>query len=68
MPQKTIDNASTAKSLKGAATDPTHAGALSFMRRKYSKNLNGVDTVVWGIPFDAAVSNRPGTRRSVAAL
>lgn len=68
MPQKTIDNAFTAKSIKGAATDPTHAGVLSFMRRKYTKNLNGVDAVVWGIPFDAAVSNRPGTRFGPRAI
>jgi len=68
MSAKTIDNAFTAKSIKGAATDPTYAGALSFMRRKYTKNLNGVDAVVWGIPFDAAVSHRPGTRFGPRAI
>lgn len=68
MPQKTIDNAFTAKSIKGAATDPTYAGALSFMRRKYTKNLSGVDAVVWGVPFDAAVSHRPGTRFGPRAI
>ncbi|MBL0371360.1 agmatinase [Rhizobium sp. KVB221] len=68
MPAKTIDNAFTAKSIKGAATDPTYAGALSFMRRKYTKNLIGVDAVVWGIPFDAAVSHRPGTRFGPRAI
>ncbi len=70
MASKTIDNAFTAKALKGAATDPTYAGVLSFMRRKYSKDLTDVDAVVLGIPFDAAVSNRPapvsGRRRSGA--
>lgn len=66
--KKTIDNAFTAKSLKGAATDPTYAGALSFMRRKYTKNLAGADAVVWGIPFDAAVSHRPGTRFGPRAI
>lgn len=68
MPSRSTDNAFTAKSVKGAATDPTYAGALSFMRRKYTKNLNGVDAVVWGIPFDAAVSNRPGTRFGPRAI
>jgi agmatinase len=66
--KKTIDNAFTAKSLKGAATDPTYAGALSFMRRKYTKTLTGADAVVWGIPFDAAVSHRPGTRFGPRAI
>ena len=68
MPSKTIDHAFTARSLTGAATDPTHAGALSFMRRKYTKNLRGADAVVWGIPFDAAVSNRPGARFGPQAI
>lgn len=68
MPSKTIDHAFTARALTGAATDPTHAGALSFMRRKYSKSLKGADAVIWGIPFDAAVSNRPGARFGPQAI
>ena len=62
MPSNKIDNAFTARDLNAAAEDPTHAGALSFMRRKYSKSLKNVDVAVLGIPFDAAVSNRPGAR------
>ncbi|KAJ8136482.1 hypothetical protein OY671_010305, partial [Metschnikowia pulcherrima] len=53
---------------KNAATDPTHAGASSFMRRRYTKNSNGAEVVVWGIPFDAAVSNRPGARFGPQAI
>ncbi|RCS21955.1 agmatinase [Phyllobacterium salinisoli] len=68
MPPKSIDHAFTARSLTGAATDPTYAGALSFMRRRYTKNLTGADAVVWGIPFDAAVSNRPGARFGPQAI
>lgn len=68
MPSKSIDNAFTARSLNGAASDPTYAGALSFMRRKFTKSLKGVDAVVWGIPFDAAVSNRPGARFGPQAI
>lgn len=68
MPSNAIDNAFTARSLTGAASDPTYAGALSFMRRKYTKNLKGADAVVWGIPFDAAVSNRPGARFGPQAI
>jgi agmatinase len=68
MPSKSIDHAFTASSLTGAAEDPTYAGALSFMRRKYSKKLKGADAVIWGIPFDAAVSNRPGARFGPQAI
>ncbi|WJR67377.1 agmatinase [Neorhizobium sp. CSC1952] len=68
MPSKTIDHAFTARSLTSAATDPTFAGALSFMRRRFTKSLKGVDAVVWGIPFDAATSNRPGARFGPQAI
>ncbi|HVH49158.1 MAG TPA: arginase family protein, partial [Sphingomicrobium sp.] len=68
MANKTIDHAITAKTLKSAASDPTHAGILSFMRRKLSKDARDVDAVVWGIPFDAAVSNRPGARFGPQAI
>ncbi len=67
MPKKSIDNAFTGP-LSGAASDPTYAGALSFMRRRYSKTVAGADAVVWGIPFDAAVSNRPGARFGPQAI
>lgn len=57
-----MDNAFTAKSLHQQSSDPTYAGALSFMRRTYTDDLTDVDVVVWGIPLDTATSNRPGTR------
>ncbi len=68
MANRTIDHAITATSLTSSASDPTHAGILSFMRRKYTKKLTGVDAVVWGIPFDAATSNRPGARFGPQAI
>lgn len=68
MPSKSIDHAFTARSMTGAAGDPTYAGALSFMRRKFTKSAKGADAVVWGIPFDAAVSNRPGARFGPQAI
>ena len=46
----------------------THAGALSFLRRNYSRNLDGVDIAVSGIPFDGAVTNRPGCRFGPRAI
>ena len=68
MASKTIDNAFTTTALTGSASDPTYAGALSFMRRKFSKDVDGSDVVIWGIPFDASVSNRPGARFGPQAI
>lgn len=56
------------RSLLGGVTEPTYSGALSFMRRRYQRDLAGVDVAVWGIPFDAAVSNRPGARFGPQAI
>ena len=54
--------------LKGGSMEPAFSGALSFMRRRYSRALAGVDAVVWGIPFDQATSNRPGARFGPRAI
>ena len=56
------DNAFRRETLRGTQWEPTYAGALSFMRRKYTRDLTGVDIAVTGIPFDQATSHRPGTR------
>ena len=57
------DNAFTAKSPYGTVKgSPSYAGALSFMRRKYSQELEGIDVAVAGIPLDTATTNRPGAR------
>ncbi len=66
---KDWDNAFTAKDLKGNVEHaPSYAGALSFMRRKYSRDLDGVDIAVTGIPMDSATSNRPGSRFGPRAI
>jgi agmatinase len=56
------DEAFRRESLKGTQWEATYAGALSFMRRKYTRELAGVDIAVTGVPFDQAVSHRSGTR------
>ena len=56
------DDAFRRGSIKGTRWEPTYAGALSFMRRKYTRDLTGVDIAVTGVPFDQAVSHRSGTR------
>jgi agmatinase len=54
--------------LMGGSPEPTYGGVLSFMRRRYSRDFQNVDAVVWGIPFDQAVSNRPGARFGPSAI
>lgn len=57
------DNAFTANHPYGTVKgSPSYAGALSFMRRPYSKNLESVDVAVTGIPLDLATTHRPGAR------
>jgi len=64
------DYAITRESLKGTTPEPTFAGVMSFMRRKYTRDLEGVDVAVAGVPYDTATTNRPGARfgpRSIRA-
>lgn len=68
MADPTTDNAFTAKGLHGIGGEYTFAGALSFMRRRYTKDLAGVDVAVTGVPFDLATTNRPGARFGPAAI
>ena len=56
------DQAFTREDMKGPGLEATFGGALSFLRRKYTRDLAGVDLAITGIPFDQAVTNRPGTR------
>jgi agmatinase len=56
------DQAFVAKSPYGTRDEPTYGGAVSFMRRRYTKDLDGVDVAVCGVPSDLATSNRPGSR------
>lgn len=59
---KQIDLAITRDSHYGTMAEPTYSGILSFMRRAYTKELSDVDVAVVGVPFDLAVTNRPGAR------
>jgi agmatinase len=62
MKKEQIDQAVYRDDLYGINSEPTYSGALSYMRRKYSRDLKNADLVVTGIPFDSATTNRPGTR------
>lgn len=63
-----VDNAFTRESLYGTRNEHTFSGALSFMRRRYTKDLDGADYAVAGVPFDLATTNRPGARFGPAAI
>lgn len=62
------DHAILRDKLHGTTPEPTYAGALSFMRRKYTRDLDGVDVVVSGVPLDTATTNRPGARLGPRAI
>ncbi|MBJ6373387.1 agmatinase [Sedimentitalea arenosa] len=63
-----VDQAFTRDDLKGLSFENAFGGATSFLRRRYTKDLAGVDVAVTGIPFDQAVTNRPGTRLGPRAI
>ena len=62
------DQAFRRKDLLGRNPEMTFGGALSFLRRNYTRDLDDVDIAVTGIPFDMATSNRPGTRLGPRAI
>lgn len=52
----------------GRWPEMTYGGALSFLRRRYSHDLDGVDVAVLGVPYDGAVTFRPGCRLGPQAI
>ncbi|WP_377504871.1 agmatinase [Octadecabacter sp. R77987] len=66
--KKQIDVAFTRKDRRGLAYENAFGGATSFLRRQYTKDLAGADLAVTGVPFDQAVTNRPGTRFGPRAI
>ncbi len=68
MSDKNGDQAFRADNINERWLEMTYGGALSFLRRKYSRDLEGVDVVVSGIPYDCAVTYRPGARLGPRAI
>lgn len=62
------DQAFRAEQLDANWPEMTYGGALSFLRRRYTRDLTGVDVAVSGIPFDSATSNRGGAREGPRAI
>jgi agmatinase len=54
--------------LKGSGAESPYAGAVSFLRRTYTRDIADADVVVTGIPFDMATSGRPGARFGPRAI
>lgn len=63
-----VDLAFTRNNNRGLAFENAFGGATSFLRRRYSKDLTGVDLAITGVPFDQAVTHRTGTRFGPRAI
>ncbi|SIT79490.1 agmatinase [Yoonia rosea] len=66
--KEAVDGAFTAVDRRGLAYENAFGGATSFLRRMYTKDLTGFDLAVTGVPFDQAVTHRPGTRFGPRAI
>ncbi len=62
MNSMTFDNAFTAQAKDSMGFESTYAGAISLFRRPYSKAVDASDLIISGVPYDLAVTNRPGAR------
>ncbi|EED32136.1 agmatinase [gamma proteobacterium NOR5-3] len=62
------DQAFMRASDRGTIVEPSYGGATSFMRRRYTRDLEGIDVAVVGIPYDLATTNRSGTRLGPRAI
>ena len=63
-----VDMAFTREDPRGLAYENAFAGATSAFRRRYTKDLSGVDLAITGLPFDQAVTHRPGARFGPRAI
>jgi agmatinase len=57
-----IDAAFRAADPRAVWHEPSYSGALSMFRRRYARDLAGIDLAFWGVPLDIATSYRPGAR------
>lgn len=62
------DQAFRAPGTRAHWPEMTYGGALSFLRRRYTRDLMGVDVAVMGVPYDASVTYRPGCRLGPRAI
>ena len=62
------DSAFRSPDLRTHWPEMTYGGAVSFLRRRYGRDLTGVDVAVMGVPYDASVTYRPGCRLGPRAI
>ena len=62
------DQAFRARAAREHWPEMTYGGAVSFLRRRYTRDLAGVEVAVMGFPYDAAVTYRPGCRLGPRAI
>ena len=67
-PIRDTDHAIHRTSHLGYESENTYSGVLSFMRRRYTRDLAGVDVAVTGVPLDLATTFRTGARLGPAAI
>ena len=63
-----VDRAFTGGAARGLDFENAFGGATSIFRRRYAKDLTGFDVAITGIPFDQAVTHRPGARFGPRAI
>jgi agmatinase len=63
-----VDMAVTREDKRGLAYENAFGGAPSAFRRRYAKDLTGFDLAITGVPFDQAVTHRPGARFGPRAI
>jgi len=63
-----VDAAITRADPKGLTYENAFSGVPSFLRRRLTKDLAGIDIAITGLPFDQAVTNRPGARLGPRAI
>ena len=68
MAKFSFDHDTSREGLLGDAGEMTYAGTLSFLRRKYTRDIEHADVVVSGVPFDCATSYRSGARLGPRAI
>ncbi len=68
MANETGDRAFTEPSIMGSTPEMVFAGATSFARRKYTRDLTDAEVVISGVPWDCSTTYRPGTRLGPRAI
>lgn len=53
---------------RGTVDQDTYAGVLSMFRQPYVRDASGADIAFLGVPYDLAVTHRPGTRFGPRAI